>query len=65
MIKKVILFVNLGSPKSPEIDDVKVYLKEFLMDKYVIDSPYLLRWFIVNGLILPKRPKESLFLDIK
>ncbi|RAP37272.1 ferrochelatase [Candidatus Marinamargulisbacteria bacterium SCGC AAA071-K20] len=59
MTKNAILFVNLGSPKSPELADVKTYLKEFLMDKYVIDAVYPLRWFIVNKLILPKRPKES------
>jgi protoporphyrin/coproporphyrin ferrochelatase len=56
---KAALFVNLGSPKSAEKEDVKSYLREFLMDEYVIDSPFLIRWFIVNALILPKRPIES------
>ena len=37
------LLVNLGSPESPTAKDVKPYLDEFLMDKYVIDVPFLLR----------------------
>jgi ferrochelatase len=53
------LIVNLGSPKSPTPADVKPYLDEFLMDKYVIDVPYLLRALLVRGIILRKRPKKS------
>lgn len=56
---KGILLVNLGSPKSTTEKDVRVYLREFLMDKRVIDAPWLIRKFIVECLILPKRPKES------
>ena len=59
MPRKGVLLVNLGSPDSPEVADVKVYLREFLMDKYVIDMPYLLRKLIVEGFILPKRPQKS------
>ncbi|MGX7667762.1 ferrochelatase [Flavobacterium pedocola] len=54
-----VLLVNLGSPESPEPKDVRPYLDEFLMDKYVIDVPYLLRAFLVRGLILRKRPENS------
>ncbi|HSD13293.1 MAG TPA: ferrochelatase [Flavobacterium sp.] len=54
-----VLLVNLGSPESPEPKDVKPYLDEFLMDKYVIDVPYLLRAFLVRGIILRKRPESS------
>jgi ferrochelatase len=53
------LLVNLGSPDSPEPKDVKPYLDEFLMDKYVIDVPYLLRALLVRGIILRKRPEKS------
>jgi ferrochelatase len=53
------LLVNLGSPESPEPKDVKPYLNEFLMDKYVIDVPYLLRALLVRGIILRKRPEKS------
>lgn len=56
---KGVLLVNLGSPKSPEPKDVKPYLDEFLMDKYVIDVPFLLRALLVRGIILRKRPEES------
>ncbi len=59
MPRKGVLLVNLGSPDSPEAADVKVYLREFLMDKYVIDMPFLLRKLIVEGFILPKRPQKS------
>ena len=55
---KGVLLVNLGSPDSPSVPDVRRYLNEFLMDGRVIDSPWLLRRLVV-GLILIKRPKES------
>lgn len=58
-MKKGVLLVNLGSPASPTTKDVRKYLREFLMDKRVIDVPYLLRKFIVEGMILPRRPKHS------
>jgi len=56
---KGVLLVNLGSPESPTPKDVKTYLDEFLMDKYVIDVPFLLRAFLVRGIILRKRPEKS------
>ena len=56
---KGILLVNLGSPKSPTPEDVKPYLDQFLMDERVIDLPYLLRAFVVKGIILNTRPKKS------
>lgn len=56
---KGVLLVNLGSPDSPEPEDVKPYLDQFLMDKYVIDVPFLLRALLVRGIILRKRPKQS------
>lgn len=56
---KGVLLVNLGSPNSPDPKDVKPYLDQFLMDKYVIDVPFLLRALLVRGIILRKRPEES------
>jgi len=53
------LLVNLGSPNSTSTKDVKNYLGEFLMDERVIDVPYLLRAFLVKGIILNTRPKKS------
>src|SRR5882724_9270877 len=57
-MSKGVLLVNLGSPDSPSVHDVRRYLNEFLMDGRVIDVAWPLRRFIV-GLILIKRPKES------
>ena len=56
---KGVLLVNLGSPDSPQAKDVKPYLDEFLMDKYVIDIPFLFRALVVRGIILQTRPKRS------
>jgi ferrochelatase len=57
-MSKGVLLVNLGSPDSPSVPDVRRYLNEFLMDGRVIDVPWLLRRLVV-GLILIKRPAES------
>lgn len=54
-----VLLVNLGSPQSPEVKDVKRYLNQFLMDGNVIDIPYILRLFLVRGIIVPKRSANS------
>lgn len=56
---KGVLLVNLGSPDSPSKKDVKSYLGEFLMDPRVIDVSYLLRLFLVKGIILNTRPEKS------
>jgi len=53
------LLVNLGSPNSTSTKDVRNYLDEFLMDERVIDVPYLMRAFLVKGIILNTRPKKS------
>jgi ferrochelatase len=58
-MKKALLLVNLGSPDSPEVKDVKPYLDEFLMDERVIDIPLLARNLLVRGIILNTRPKKS------
>jgi ferrochelatase len=59
MSKKGVLLVNLGTPDSPSVKDVRKYLREFLMDKYVIDLPYLTRWFLVNVIIATFRAPKS------
>ena len=51
--------VNLGSPDSTSVKDVKKYLDEFLMDKRVIGKSYLFRFLLVKGIILNFRPKKS------
>lgn len=59
MVKRGIVLVNLGSPDSTEVSDVRRYLREFLMDERVIDVPYLLRTFLVKGIIVPFRAPKS------
>lgn len=51
--------VNLGSPDSTEVSDVRKYLRQFLMDARVLDAPYPIRKMIVELFILPFRPKNS------
>jgi len=58
-MKKGVLLVNLGSPKSTDPKDVKEYLGEFLMDERVIDVPLWARTLLVKGIILNTRPKKS------
>jgi ferrochelatase len=57
--KKGILLVNLGSPKSTDVKDVKKYLDEFLMDEKVIDYRWFFRSLLVQGIILNTRPPKS------
>lgn len=59
MAKRAIVLMNLGSPDSTDVKDVRRYLKEFLMDERVIDVPYLLRTFLVKGMIVPFRAPRS------
>lgn len=58
-MSKGVLLVNLGSPDSPSVPDVRRYLREFLMDGRVLDVNWLLRFCIVHFAILPSRPKQS------
>lgn len=51
--------MNLGSPESTSVQEVRKYLHEFLMDKRVIDSPYVIRKLIVDGIIVPFRAPRS------
>jgi ferrochelatase len=59
MAKKGILLVNLGTPDSTSVADVRKYLREFLMDKRVIDIPFIPRWLLVNGIISTFRAPKS------
>lgn len=56
---RAVLLVNLGSPDSPSVADVRRYLREFLGDERVLDLPAPLRWMLLEGVILPTRPKKS------
>lgn len=54
-----VVLMNLGSPDSTSLPDIKKYLDEFLMDGRVIDSPYLVRLLLVKGFIVPFRTPQS------
>jgi hypothetical protein len=59
-MKKIgLLLINLGSPDAPTPKAVGRYLREFLMDEFVIDLPKPLRWLLVNLLIVPRRRYAS------
>lgn len=57
--KKGVLLVNLGTPDSPNRGDVRKYLKQFLLDRRVIDYPWLARNILVRGIIAPFRSGSS------
>jgi len=51
--------MNLGSPDSTSVKDVRKYLNEFLMDGKVIDIPFALRTILVKGIVVPFRAPKS------
>jgi protoporphyrin/coproporphyrin ferrochelatase len=59
MPKRAVLLVNLGSPNSTSVADVRSYLREFLGDERVLDMPAFARWLLLEGIILRTRPKKS------
>src|SRR5688572_798154 len=58
-MKRGIILMNLGSPDSTHVKEVKRYLDEFLMDRRVIDYPWLFRLLLVKGIITPFRAAKS------
>ena len=58
-MKQGLLLINLGTPEAPDNVSVRRYLRTFLSDKHVIDLPILLRYFLLFGIILPFRTKQS------
>jgi ferrochelatase len=58
-MKTGLLLINLGTPDAPTVDAVRRYLDEFLMDPYVVDIPFPLRYLLVKGIILRTRPQAS------
>ena len=57
--KTGILLIQLGTPDSPSVSDVRRYLFEFLNDPRVIDIPWLARKILVNFIIVPFRAPKS------
>jgi ferrochelatase len=54
-----VLLINLGTPDAPTPGAVGRYLREFLMDGFVINLPVPLRWLLVNVAIVPRRKYQS------
>lgn len=58
-LKVGILLANLGTPDAPTAKALRPYLKQFLMDRRVVEIPRLIWWWILNCIILVIRPKKS------
>ncbi|MFN6944408.1 MAG: ferrochelatase [Cytophagaceae bacterium] len=58
-LKTGVLLINLGTPDSPSVPDVRKYLREFLMDRRVIDIPPINRFMLINLIIAPFRAPKS------
>jgi len=54
-----VLLINIGTPDDPTPEAVGRYLREFLMDGYVLDIPFIKRWLLVNRVIVPRRKHYS------
>jgi len=54
-----VLLVNLGTPESPAVADVRRYLKEFLWDSRVVELSRPVWWLVLNLVILNTRPRRS------
>lgn len=58
-MKHGLLLINLGTPDAPDKAAVRRYLRQFLSDKRVVDLPFLPRYLLLYGILLPLRPKQS------
>jgi ferrochelatase len=54
-----VVLVNVGTPNSTKVSDVRSYLREFLTDGRVLTMPAILRWLLVNLIIVPFRAPKS------
>ncbi len=54
-----VLLLNLGTPEATDYWSVRRYLKEFLSDRRVIETPRWLWWPLLNLVILTVRPQKS------
>jgi len=59
MDQTAVILVNLGTPDSPAVSDVRRYLFQFLNDRRVIDLPWILQKILVNLIIVPFRAPKS------
>jgi protoporphyrin/coproporphyrin ferrochelatase len=54
-----VLIVNLGTPDATDAGSVRRYLREFLSDARVIENQGLVWKFVLNAIILPRRPRRK------
>jgi len=54
-----VLLMNLGTPDATDYWSIRRYLKEFLSDRRVIETPRVLWWPILNLIILSVRPQKK------
>src|SRR4051794_2349652 len=54
-----VLLVNLGTPDATDAASVRRYLREFLNDRRVIEETGLVWKLVLNGIILPFRPRRK------
>ncbi len=54
-----VLLVNLGTPDATSYWPMRRYLKEFLSDRRVIETNRALWWFVLNFIILTRRPQAK------
>lgn len=50
-----VLLTNIGTPDEPTPEALDRYLRQFLMDEFVLDMPFWKRWLLVNRVIVPRR----------
>ena len=54
-----VLLVNLGTPDATDYSSMRRYLKEFLSDRRVIEVNRVVWWFVLNFLVLTRRPQAK------
>jgi ferrochelatase len=54
-----VLLVNLGTPDATDYWSMRRYLKEFLSDRRVIETNRVLWWFVLNFIVLTRRPRAK------
>ncbi len=59
-MKKAVILINIGSPDEMTVSATRQYLRYFLMDRRVMDIPFVSRFLLVNGIIAPFRAPKSL-----
>jgi ferrochelatase len=54
-----ILLLQLGTPDAPTPTALRRYLRQFLSDVRVVDTPRPIWWFVLNFIVLRTRPARS------